>query len=139
MAEMELNIRKGDIGIAIRGSSKEEILPKIDEALALLESAMEKLKARKIEITSVPTVIAVEMPHISTPATSCRDAIVKLLSTEWGKTPRTLSEIIDAMKINGIYFEKARVASDLLTLTRTGITRRLKTEAGFSYILAKPV
>jgi len=137
--ELELKIRKGDISITIRGSSKEEILQKIDDALALLEGAMEKLKVKKIETITIPAVPIVEAPHISPPPASCRDAIVKLLSTDWGKTPRTLSEIIEAMKINGIYFEKARVAGDLLALTRGGITRRLKTEAGFAYILAQPV
>jgi hypothetical protein len=137
LAELELKIGKGDISITIRGSSKGEILQKMDDALALLEGAMEKLETKKIAMITAPT--AVEVPHISPPPTSCRDAIVKLLSTEWGKEPRTLSEIMDAMKINGIYFTKARVASDLLTLTRSGITRRLKTEAGFAYILAHPV
>lgn len=139
LTDLELNIRKGDIGVTIRGSSKEEVLQKIDDALALLEDAMEKLKTKKIEIATAPIVPPVEIPHLSAPPTSCRDAIVKLLSTDWGKTPKTLAEIIEVMKINGIYFAKARVASDLLALTRTGITRRLKSEAGFAYILAKPV
>lgn len=138
MTELELNIKKGDLTITIRGSSKEEIIQRVEDALALLEDVTKKLTTKPIEIPQTPTP-TVEVPHISPPPTSCRDAIVKLLSTEWGKTPRTLSEIIEAMKINAIYYPKSSVAADLLTLTRSGITRRLKTEAGFAYILAKPV
>jgi len=139
MNELELNIKKGDLTITIRGSSKEEIIQKVEDALALLEDVAKKLTTKTIELPRAPTP-TIEVPHISPPPTSCRDAIVKLLSTEWGKAaPRTLSEIIEAMKINAVYYPKARVASDLLALTRSGITRRLKTEAGFAYILAQPV
>jgi len=137
LAEFELELRRGDINIKIKGTPN-EVSEGIDEALNLLEKVAEKLKEKKIEMKVAPT-IAPEVPHIAppTPAT-CRDAILKLLSTEWGKTPKTLGEIIEVMEINGIYYPKARVAGELLSMTRAGIARRLKTKAGFAYILAKP-
>lgn len=137
MAEFELELRRGDIYIRIKGAPN-DISEGIDEALDLLEKAAEKLKEKKIEIKVAPT-MAPEVPQIAppTPAT-CRDAILKLLSTDWGKTPKTLGDIIEAMEINGIYYPKARVASELLSMTRTGMARRLRTKAGFAYILAKP-
>lgn len=141
MVELQLELRKGDISVKIKGASPDEVLLQFDAALSLLQSATEKLKEKKIEIPTVPTFVpSIEVPNIGAPPPAgCRDAIVRLLSTDWGRVPKTLGEIMEALKINGIYYPKARVASELLIMTRTGIARRLKTKTGFAYILAKPV
>lgn len=138
--EFELELRKGDISVKIRGASIEETLQRIDDAIQLLEKATKKVEEKKVKIAVAPTIPTAAIPHIGPPPpTSCRDAIVRLLSTDWGRTPKTLGEIIEAMKINGIYYPKSSVAGELLSITRSGIARRMKTKAGFAYILARPV
>lgn len=140
MAELELELKKGDVSVKIRGATINEILHQIDNALSLLEQVMEKLKEKKIEIPVTPTIPTVEVPHLGPPVpSSCRDAILRLLSTDWGRIPKTLGEIIQAMEINGVYYPKSSVASGLLSLTRSGVLRRLKTKVGFAYIQARPL
>jgi hypothetical protein len=136
MGEFELELRRGDVNLRIRGTSS-EVSAGIDQAIDLLEQVSAKLKEKKIEMKVSP-LASPEVPHIAppTPAT-CRDAILKLLSTEWARSPKTLGELIEVMEINGIYYPKARVATELLSMTRAGIVRRLKTKIGFAYILAK--
>jgi len=140
LVELELELRRGDLSVIIRGATINEILQQMDNALSLLEQAAGSLKEKKIEIAVTPTIPTTEAPHIGPPApASCRDAVTRLLSTDWGRTPKTLGEIIQAMEINGIYYPKSSVAGELLSLTRSGVMRRLKTKAGYAYILARPL
>lgn len=73
------------------------------------------------------------------PATPCPDAIVQLLSTEWGrKKPRTLSELLAAMKVNAIHYPEGTVKGRLTDLTKRGVLRRISSRRGYEYILIKP-
>jgi hypothetical protein len=79
-----------------------------------------------------------EEPPMISGATSCREAIAKLFASDWGRTPRTLREIIDAMKLNAIYYSDTNVAVELNRMTRLGILRRIKDKKGYKYVSAKP-
>jgi hypothetical protein len=81
-----------------------------------------------------------EFPSIAIdPATSCPDAIIQLLSTDWGRRkPRTLSEILAAMKVNAIHYPEGTVKGRLTDLTKRGVLRRINSGRGYEYILIKP-
>jgi hypothetical protein len=78
-------------------------------------------------------------PSISIdPATPCPDAIVQILSTDWGKRkPRTLGELLAAMKLNEIHYPEGTVKGRLTYLTKRGVLRRIS-HKGYEYILIKP-
>jgi hypothetical protein len=74
------------------------------------------------------------------PGVACPDAIVRLLATEWGrKRPRTLGEIIEALKVNALHYPEGTVKGRLTDLTKRGTLRRIKEERGYGYILVKPL
>jgi len=79
-------------------------------------------------------------PSISIdPATPCPDAIVQILSTDWGKRkPRTLGELLAAMKVNAIHYPEGTVKGRLTDLTKRGVLRRISSRKGYEYILIKP-
>lgn len=73
------------------------------------------------------------------PSITCPEAITKLLSTDWGKKqPRSLGEILEAMKVNAIHYPEGTVKGRLTDLTKRGILRRIKGDRGYEYILVKP-
>lgn len=80
-----------------------------------------------------------EVPRISG-ATTCREAIFKLMSSDWGKKPRTMREISDALKMSAVYYQDPVVSTELRRMTRIGMLRRLKSEDGnFAYVIARPM
>jgi len=72
------------------------------------------------------------LPSIS--AGSCADAIIALLSTEWGRRkPRTLSEILAALEANALHYSRRVIGFTLTRLTRRQKVRRWKAKEGFVY------
>jgi hypothetical protein len=75
-----------------------------------------------------------EVPSVGTPSTAT-DAITILLSSEWGKKPRTLREISDALELNALYYPSATLAGVLNHMTKSGNLRRMKSDGTFAYVL----
>lgn len=71
-------------------------------------------------------------------AKNCSQGVLKLLETDWGAwRPRTLAEIVEALKINAIHYPSTTLSGVLSWLVKKGKVRRWKTDAGFVYILAE--
>jgi hypothetical protein len=137
--EFELELRKGGLSVRVRASNKDELLDKIEDARLILESAGSQSISTmedESEVSKLPEA-STEVPAIFG-AKTCREAILKLASTPWGRTPRTLGEFVSAMKTNAIYYSRTVVAVELQRMTRLGLLRRLRTKAGYTYVLAKP-
>jgi hypothetical protein len=67
-----------------------------------------------------------------------QDAVLHILESEWGKwRPRTVEELNDAMKANGLQFPGRVIESVLEGLSEKGLVRRWNTNTGFVYILAE--
>jgi hypothetical protein len=58
-----------------------------------------------------------------------------LLSSEWGKKPRTLREITDALEVSALYYPVATLAGVLNYMTKSGDVRRMKSNNTFAYVL----
>ncbi|MBS7637749.1 hypothetical protein KEJ49_02500, partial [Candidatus Bathyarchaeota archaeon] len=66
----------------------------------------------------------------------CSEAVISLLSTDWGKTPRTLSEIREAMEANAIFFPKTTLSGVLVWLVKKNKIRRWKDKRrGYVYTI----
>lgn len=76
------------------------------------------------------------VPSISGTGT-CREAIAGLFSSDWGRSPKSLKDVVNAMKLNGIYYPNDNVSVELLRMTKLGLLRRLKEGNGFKYVSAK--
>jgi hypothetical protein len=74
-------------------------------------------------------------PKIGKPS-GVRDAILKVLSTPWGKRPRTWREIYDALKSNDYYYGEGNVSGSLTQLVKElKKVRRVKLDKKTGYVL----
>jgi hypothetical protein len=62
-------------------------------------------------------------------------AIKKLLSTDWGKEPRTLNEIRSGLACNAIHISKENLGSTLTKLARNGRLSRVRKNEHYAYML----
>jgi len=142
-----IGIKISNFEVQLSGS-KADVMDTLEKLPVILKSLAEAIGSTPTlqEIKSVgeyveepkqaPSVTD-ELPTINVAGnTKCPEVIIKLLSTEWGRTtPRTFKEIMEAMKVNALYFPEGTVLGRLTDLTKKGIVRRMKTERGFAYIL----
>jgi len=133
-----LRVRIGEMEVEL-GGAKEEVISTLDELDDIVEKVSEAFKmenratARKSEAKARSQPIM--FPRI--PRTSqCGEAVVALLSTEWGRTPRTIAELREAMEANAIFFPKTTLSGVLVWLVKKGKIRRWKDKKrGYLYVL----
>jgi len=70
---------------------------------------------------------------------SLADIIVKMFSDPWGRTPRRLSEVREALASYGLVHPKQSVAVALLRLSQTGKIRRFKEGGEYVYTASLPL
>ncbi len=141
-------LRVGDWEVEISGE-REDVLKTVEElpglvgrvlkafkgvkpgAVATLTVKKEATKAKKA------TVVQQQFPKIPR-IEKCDEAILRVLESDWGKwRPRTVGELKEALKANGLSFSGRVLAGVLSGLVRSGKVRRWKTDAGYVYILAE--
>jgi len=141
-------VKMGEYEVEI-GGSREDVLKTIEELPSLMAgvcSAFEGLKHKTVATLTVKTepgkkeeaAAAVQkFPKISR-TDKCDEAVLRVLETDWGKwRPRTIGELKEALKANGLSFPGRVFAGVLMGLVRGGKVRRWKTDAGHVYILAE--
>ncbi|MEM2876035.1 MAG: hypothetical protein QXL67_03680 [Candidatus Bathyarchaeia archaeon] len=142
---LSIRIKIGDVEVQVSGS-KEDVLNTLESIPGMLRDLSEAIStvAQTTKIT-IPQTIELtksenEYPTLSLPPnTSCPEALIELLKTDWGrKAPRTLNEMIQAMKLNALHYPKGTISGRLADMTKKGIVRRVQTESGYGYVLTKP-
>ena len=140
-----LRVKINQNEIEISGTQKEvlktmqelpELIVKVSKAFNEKNSevAIEKTPI-KVRLASPETVSSKGSPSIKG-AKNCSQAVLKLLETEWGAwRPRTLPEIVEALKDNAIHYPASTLSGVLSWLVKRGKVRRWKTDAGYVYIL----
>jgi hypothetical protein len=139
-------VKMGEYEVEI-GGSREDVLKTIEELPSLMagvRGAFEDLKPKTVATLTVKTEAgkkeepaAQKYPKVSR-TEKCDEAILRVLETDWGKwRPRTISELKEALKANGLSFSGRVFAGVLMGLVRSGKVRRWKTDAGHVYILAE--
>jgi hypothetical protein len=136
-----IRIRLGEIEIELGGEKEEVIstLDQLDEIVDKISCAFsEEINLPEIAITSISKNKNVdEIPKIPQ-VDQCSQAIEELLSTEWGNTPRSLSELREAMEANAIYFPKTTLSGVLIWMVKKGRLKRWKDKKrGYIYIINK--
>ena len=138
-------VKMGDYEVEINGD-REEVLMTIKELPSLMVDVYKAFEVSKPKATATLTVKTAaakgEAPVEKYPkilrVKSCGDAVLKALETDWGKwRPRTIAELKEALKANGLRYPGRTLSGVLLGLVRKGKVRRWKTDAGCVYILAE--
>lgn len=155
-----LRIKINQNEVEITGTQKEVTtiindLPGIVENIskAFAQAAQEPFKPRATQAAPTASAKSEEKPiavRLAAPASqprllpsikeakNCSEAVVKLLETEWGNwKPRTMPEIVEALKANALHYPASTLSGVLTWLVKKGKVRRWKTDAGYVYILAE--
>jgi hypothetical protein len=131
-----LKIRIGEAEVEIGGEREEvlETLQELDKIVELVGEAFNvalEEKKPKTRTRSDPT----QFPKIQR-TNQCSEAIISLLQTGWGKTPRTIGELREAMEANAVFFPKTTLSGVLVWLTKKGDLRRWKDpKRGYLYVI----
>ncbi len=138
-------VKMGECEVEICGA-REEVLRTIGDLPNLftgVHKAFEGLKPKTVATLSVKTEAAKEealmqkYPKIVRPE-NCEEAVLRVLETDWGKwRPRTVGELKEAFKANGLSYPGRVLAGVLMGLAKKGMVRRWNTSAGYVYILAE--
>lgn len=131
-----VKIRIGDAEVEIGGEREEvlETLQELDKLVELFREAFniasedKKSKSRnKVDPTQFP-----KIPRTN----QCSEAVLGLLQTDWGTTPRTIGELREGMEANAVFFPKTTLSGVLVWLTKKGDLRRWKDpKRGYLYVL----
>lgn len=128
--------------------TRDEVVKTVDELPALIGSVQKAFDNTKPKTVATLTVKTAPLktetrqqeqkfPRIN-PTPDSEEAVLRILETDWGKwRPRTIDELKDALKANGLNHPGRVLSGYLLKLAKDGRIRRWNTDAGFVYILAE--
>ena len=126
------------------GGDKDEVLSTLDELSSIVGKVTNAFQIENLVTLGVPEQAEVEAasmldyPKISR-TSKCGDAVVALLTEEWGSNPRTISELREAMEANAIFFPKTTLSGVLVWLVKKGRVRRWKDKKkGYLYVINEP-
>jgi len=135
-----IKIRVGEKEIELSGS-KEDVLETLNNFPDIVDKITQAFNITPAKTTEAQPLPAIDekFPSISVnPDLPCPEAILKLLSTEWGQEkPRKLSELLEAMRVNAIHYPIGTVKGRLTDLTKKGVLRRVKEGREYAYIRVK--
>lgn len=137
MAEssFRIKVRLRDKEIELEGR-KEDVLKTLDDVEDILKKITVAFKTETDPIGVPRDKPKVEhFPNI--PRTSqCSEAVTSLLETDWGRTPRPIGELREAMEANAIFFPKTTLSGVLVWMTKKGTLRRWKDKKrGYLYVM----
>ena len=74
-------------------------------------------------------------PYVS--SSSCGEAVFQILTSEWGRHPKDLTELRDVLKANVVYYQCTTRYGVLSWLVRKNKIQKWKTDKGYVYALAR--
>jgi hypothetical protein len=137
-----LRVRIGDMEVELGGEKSEVLstLEDLDEIVGKVSVAFNEENRKKPAKARKPKEELTPLDHPKVERTNqCGEAVTSLLSTDWGKTPRTIGELREAMEANAIFYPKTTLSGVLVWLVKKGQLRRWKDKKrGYLYVLNKP-
>lgn len=129
---LRVKLRRNDVEIEIQGTPEE-----VTDAFDHIDKYTDKF-LKTFSPVSKPTndreslEPTEEAPQI-TNAKSNANAVKQLLTSGWAHVPRTLKEIVDALRVSGLYVQSTDISGILTNLVRKGEVKRTKTDRGYGY------
>jgi hypothetical protein len=133
-----LRVKIGEMEVELDGE-KQEVLSTLDDLKEIVDKVTIAFNsAPKPEVRFVEKADALNYPKI--PRTNqCGEAIVSLLSTDWGRIPRAIGELREAMDANAIFVPNTTLSGVLLWLVKKDKLRRWKDKKrGYLYVINMP-
>lgn len=147
-AHVRIKVRTGESEAEVEAS-----LSSIREAIELIPELVSRLPSATLELGAVSQGRALEapVPRAGEPAAaevsaspqsssipmvtvergdSLSDVIIKFFADPWGRSPRKLMEVREALQSYGLNYPKQSVAVALLRLAKASRIRRFKGESG---------
>lgn len=87
-----------------------------------------------VAIPEVPKAEPKEFPPQLGRPSNMSEALSTLFKKDWGRKPRTLAEIMEVLEINGLYYKKAAVATQLVYMMRKQEVRRFGKRRSYKYV-----
>ena len=122
---------------------KEDVDFFLEKLLGKFESIQQSSKVNEVSMKEAGK--EAQAPTISAPAIkisksdSLSDILNKLFMSGWGRTPRSLREVIESLETLGVYYPKSTIAVTLKRLVEKGTLRRIKGKDGvFRYVVSTP-
>ena len=125
-------VKIGQKEIEISGT-REEVMKTIEELPQIMETVSKAFESTK---TAKETEQPASSVYPSVSASGCSEAVLQLLASDWGKQPRSLPELGEALKANAVYYPSTTVSGVLAWLVRKNKIKRWKTDKGYVYVLA---
>ena len=124
------------------GGDKAEVLSTLDELDEIVGKVSAAFnggtKAKHSKAEQPEESATLNYPKI-TRTNQCGEAVVSLLSTDWGEKPRAIGELREAMEANAIFFPKTTLSGVLVWLVKKGQLRRWKDKKrGYQYVINRP-
>ena len=140
MPSFHLKVRMGEIEVEL-GGDKTEVISAINELPFIIGKVIQAFDIEAGSHTETITRTAEQTQNVNVPKINkvdkCGEAVVSLLTTEWGKTPRAIRELREAMEANAIFFPKTTLSGVLVWLVKKGRIRRWKDKKkGYLYARA---
>ncbi len=134
-----LKIRIGEMEVEL-GGEKEEVLATLEELPKIVEKVTASFPAEVSATKQRPKKPAENHDAEAFPqiprTTQCSEAVTALLSDPWGKTPRTIAELREAMEANAVFFPKTTLSGVLVWMVKKGTVRRYKDKKrGYLYTM----
>ena len=150
VAPFSLRVRLGPCEVEISGS-KDDVLRTIEDLPNLVAVISEAFSQAGVEVqqneVGAQSVSSESLSQSSSAASvypsiqstgGCADAVLRLLATGWGKAaPKSLPEIVEAMRANAVHYPATTLSGVLNWLVRKGKVKRWKTDKGYVYVLAR--
>jgi len=134
-----LKVRIGDMEVEL-GGEREEVLETLEDLDLIIDKVSKAFDAelptaKRPQKKGKEESQAKELPTINR-TSQCSEAVESLLTTEWGKTPRAIGELREAMEANAIFFPKTTLSGVLVWMVKKGTLRRWKDKKrGYLYVL----
>jgi hypothetical protein len=136
-----LKVRIGDMEVEL-GGEREEVLETLEDLDLIIDKVSKAFNADPAAARRSPRRVKEEsqvekLPTINR-TSQCSEAVESLLTAEWGKTPRAIGELREAMEANAIFFPKTTLSGVLVWMVKKGTLRRWKDKKrGYLYVLNK--
>ena len=131
--EFSFRVRFGDFEVEISGS-RDEVFKTVEMLPSLMANVSKAFEAAK---ASKPTYNVEDSAYPSVSGSNCSEAVLKLLESDWGKEPRTLPELVDALKANALHYPSTTLSGVLTWLVKKGKVKRWKTDKGYAYAIVR--
>jgi len=125
-------VKMGQREIEISGT-REEVMKTVEQLPQLMETVSQAFESTK---TAKENNQSTDSAYPSVSASGCSEAVLQLLASDWGKQPRSLPELGEALKANAVYYPSTTVSGVLAWLVRKNKIKRWKTDKGYVYVLA---